>query len=70
MRKVPQGGLGRELLKGGRVRSLASELSEPSERRRQGGFGKYLMNQEKVANLLRKSLATFSEKISYFWEED
>ena len=28
------------------------------------------MNQEKVANLLRKRLATFSEKISYFWEED
>ena len=28
------------------------------------------MNQEKVANLLRKSLATFSKKISHFWEED
>ena len=38
-----------------RFRDLTSGLSKPLERGLQACFGKYLMNQEKVANLFRKS---------------
>ena len=38
-----------------RLRDLASGLSKPFVRGHEACFGKYLMNQEKVANLFGKS---------------